>query len=135
MTNAERHLWKHLRQRQLAGCRFRRQMPIGFYIVDFICLERRLIVEIDGSQHQEQQVYDARRDEWLVEQGFRVLRFWNNEVLSHTEGVLMRILEGLQEMSPTPALPRKGEGVVVRGWEYELAVVQTWRCAYAQTRP
>jgi len=110
MTDAERYLWKHLRQRQLAGHRFRRQMPIGSYIVDFVCLERRLIVEIDGGQHQEQQAYDGRRDGWLVEQGFRVLRFWNNEVLSQTEGVLMRILEGLREIPPTPALPRKGGG-------------------------
>ena len=110
MTNAERHLWKHLRQRQIAGYRFRRQMPMGSYIVDFICLERRLIIEIDGSQHQEQQVYDARRDQWLAEQEFQVLRFWNNEVLNQTEGVLMRILEVLERTPPTPALPRKGGG-------------------------
>ncbi|KAB2932515.1 MAG: endonuclease domain-containing protein [Candidatus Contendobacter sp.] len=110
MTDAERHLWKHLRQRQLAGYRFRRQMPIGSYVVDFVCLERRLIVEIDGGQHQEQQAYDGRRDKWLIEQEFRVLRFWNNEVFSQTEGVLMRILEGLREVPPTPALPRKGGG-------------------------
>ncbi len=110
MTNAERHLWKHLRQRQIAGYRFRRQMPMGSYIVDFICLERRLIIEIDGSQHQEQQVYDARRDQWLAEQEFQVLRFWNNEVLNQTEGVLMRILEVLERTPPTPTLPRKGGG-------------------------
>ena len=121
MTDAERHLWQHLRQRQFAGHRFRRQMPIGSYIVDFVCLERRLIVEIDGGQHQEQHDYDERRDGWLVEQGFRVLRFWNNEVLSQTEGVLTRILEGLQEVPPTPALPRKGEGVTARSWGYEVA--------------
>ena len=110
MTDAERYLWKHLRQRQIAGYRFRRQMPIGSYIVDFVCLESRLIVEIDGGQRQEQQVYDARRDQWLVEQGFQVLRFWNNEVLNHTEGVLMRIFEVLEKIPPPPALPRKGGG-------------------------
>lgn len=110
MTDAERYLWKHLRRRQLAGYRFRRQMPIGSYVVDFVCLERRLIVEIDGGQHQEQQAYDGRRDKWLIEQGFRVLRFWNNEVFSQTEGVLMRILEVLQKVPPTPALPHKGGG-------------------------
>lgn len=109
MTNAERHLWKHLRQRQIAGYRFRRQMPMGSYIVDFICLERRLIIEIDGSQHQEQQVYDARRDQWLAEQEFQVLRFWNNEVLNQTEGVLMRILEVLRDTF-TPTLPARGSG-------------------------
>ena len=110
MTNAERHLWKHLRQRQIAGYRFRRQMPMGSYIVDFICLERRLIIEIDGSQHQEQQVYDARRDQWLAEQEFQVLRFWNNEVLNQTEGVLMRILEVLERTAPPPTPPPPGGG-------------------------
>ncbi len=111
MTDAERCLWKHLRQRQIAGYRFRRQMPIGSYIVDFVCLERRLIVEVDGGQHQEQQAYDIRRDGWLVEQGFQVLRFWNNEVLNNSEGVLVRISEALQKSPPTPALPRKGGGI------------------------
>ncbi|MBK8752832.1 MAG: endonuclease domain-containing protein [Candidatus Competibacteraceae bacterium] len=128
MTNAERHLWKHLRQRQIAGYRFRRQMPMGSYIVDFICLERRLIIEIDGSQHQEQQVYDARRDQWLAEQEFQVLRFWNNEVLNQTEGVLMRILEVL-ERTPHPSPSRKEEGAVaeLRSWEYDLAQLLTRR--------
>ena len=105
MTDAERRLWQKLRQRQLSKCRFRRQMPMGQYIVDFVCLERRLIVEVDGGQHQEQGEYDARRDRWLREQGFRLLRFWNNEVLGNMEGVLRRILTYL---SPPHSLPPRG---------------------------
>ena len=82
-------------------------MPLGTYIVDFICLEKRLIIELDGSQHLQQRDYDENRDEWLVEQGFRVLRFWNNEVFTNTEGVLMEILAACP---PTPTLPREGGG-------------------------
>ena len=108
LTDAERRLWRQLRQRQLEGSRFRRQMPLGPYIADFVCLERRLIVEVDGGQHQEQSEYDASRDQWLRGQGFRVLRFWNNELLGNMEGVLSRIADELRP--PTPALPRKGGG-------------------------
>jgi very-short-patch-repair endonuclease len=107
MTDAERFLWQHIRYQQLDGLRFRRQMPLGTYIVDFICLEKRLIIELDGSQHLQQRDYDENRDEWLVEQGFRVLRFWNNEVFTNTEGVLMEILAACP---PTPTLPREGGG-------------------------
>jgi very-short-patch-repair endonuclease len=91
MTDAERLLWYHLRHRQFAGCRFRRQAPIGPYIVDFVCFEHRLIVELDGSQHAVQVEEDVRRTEWLNSQGFRVLRFWNNQMFEEREEVLETI--------------------------------------------
>ncbi|MCY1312130.1 hypothetical protein D9M70_625240 [compost metagenome] len=88
MTDAERHLWYYLRAHRFLGLKFKRQEPIGRYIVDFICLECRLVIELDGGQHQDQVGRDAERDRWLAEQGFRVLRFWNHEVLGETESVL-----------------------------------------------
>jgi very-short-patch-repair endonuclease len=87
-TEAEKMIWKHLRGRQLKGLKFRRQQPLGSYIVDFICFEKNIIIEIDGGQHVLQTAQDDRRDEWLKKQGFRVLRFWNNDVLANFEGVL-----------------------------------------------
>ena len=80
LTDAEKLLWKHLRLRQLHGYKFRRQFPLGSYVVDFICLEARLVIEVDGGQHVERSVQDERRTEWLRQQGFTVLRFWNNQV-------------------------------------------------------
>jgi very-short-patch-repair endonuclease len=96
-TEAEKLLWSKLRARQLSGVKFRRQVPIGSYIMDFVSFERRLVVEIDGGQHAEaeSQDYDKQRTTWLESQGFRVLRFWNNEVLTNLEGVLTRILDTL----------------------------------------
>lgn len=94
-TNAEQHLWRHLRNRQLAGFEFRRQRPIGSHVVDFVCMERRLIVELDGGQHGWQAGADERRAAALAESGYRLVRFWNNDVLSSTEGVLQRILDAL----------------------------------------
>ena len=86
-TNVERFLWQHLRLRQINGVRFRRQRPIGAYIVDFVCLEEKLVIEVDGGQHNEMQVSDIKRDEWLRKEGFKVLRFWNHEVLTPIEDV------------------------------------------------
>ena len=77
-TEAERSLWKELRFRQIGGYKFRRQQPLGDYIVDFVCFEKRLVVEVDGKQHSEQIEHDFKRDEWLKAQGFFILRFWNN---------------------------------------------------------
>ena len=94
-TDAERLLWHHLRRRQLEGCKFRRQEVIGPYIVDFLCLEKRLVVELDGGQHMDQVDYDRRRSAFLEEQGYRVLRFWNNQVLEEVEGVLEEIRRAL----------------------------------------
>ncbi|HWP93495.1 MAG TPA: endonuclease domain-containing protein [Thermodesulfobacteriota bacterium] len=98
-TDAERKLWKHLRLRQLDGHKFRRQHPIGPYIVDFACLEKRLIVEVDGGQHSERVVYDEERSEWLESQGFRILRFWDNEVLTSVDVVKEVIAEALNSGS------------------------------------
>lgn len=95
-TIAERHLWYNLRANRL-GFKFKRQVPLGMYIVDFVCLEKRLIVELDGSQHFEDQEYDDERTAWLNTQGFRVLRFWNNQVLQQTGSVVEAILQALVE--------------------------------------
>ena len=96
-------MWYLLRNRRLAGYKFRRQAPIGKYIVDFLCYERRLIIELDGGQHQEQADYDNERTRWLESTGFRVIRFWNNEMLQETDGVQEAILTALQAgSSPSP---------------------------------
>ncbi|GMQ84361.1 MAG: hypothetical protein BMS9Abin06_1150 [Gammaproteobacteria bacterium] len=86
-TDAEKLLWKHLRRRQINGYKFQRQQPLGSYIVDFACFEKRLIIEVDGGQHGEQVSYDSTRSVWLESQGFKVLRFWNNQVLNEVEAV------------------------------------------------
>jgi len=87
-TDAEQKLWAHLRRNAL-GVSFRRQHPIGKYIVDFICLDRKLIIEADGGQHDEERAaHDAARTAWLEAQGYRVLRFWNNDILTNIEGVV-----------------------------------------------
>jgi very-short-patch-repair endonuclease len=91
MTDAERCLWSVLRSRRLQGYKFRRQRPIGPFIVDFACIEHRLVVEADGGQHLEND-YDARRTAWLEARGWRVLRFWNNDILANTEGVQEAVL-------------------------------------------
>jgi very-short-patch-repair endonuclease len=113
MTEAERALWRHLRLRQLGGFKFRRQQPLGNYIVDFVCLEKRLIVEVDGGQHSEQVRYDSERDAWLESQGFSLLRFWNNQVLEEIEAVKEVIIGALAEQfSPPPSSsPARGEEI------------------------
>lgn len=95
MTAAETHLWQHLRSRQVCGKKFRRQHPVGKYILDFACIEAKLAIEVDGSQHFELQHQDHQRTAWLEVQGWKVLRFWNNEVLQNIEGVLEEILNTL----------------------------------------
>jgi len=118
MTNAERRLWYLLRAHCFSGVKFNRQMPLGSYIVDFVCFDRRLIIEVDGGQHANN-AKDKRRDEWLRGEGFRVLRFWNNDVLKNTNGVLEVISEALAQAarkSPSPGSlrsppsPTRGEG-------------------------
>ena len=102
-TDAERALWNKLRSKQIEGVKFRRQQPIGPYIVDFVSLERKLIIEIDGGQHNERKVRgkDQEREEWLKEKGYQTLRFWNNDVLTNIEGVLERIKENLEGKTPS----------------------------------
>src|SRR4051812_11128106 len=102
-TEAERRLWLHLSRRQLDGYKFSRQMPVGSFVCDFLCRETKLIVEVDGGQHSQSQ-RDERRTAFLEEQGYRVIRFWNNEVLENLEGVLDAIGEALKS-SPTPQSP------------------------------
>ena len=94
MSVPERKLWRELSNRQAGGLRFRRQHPLGIYIVDFVCLERKLIIEVDGGQHgeYEQMVHDQRRTEWLSNEGYRVIRFWAHEVMGNLEGIVETIM-------------------------------------------
>jgi very-short-patch-repair endonuclease len=105
MTDVETKLWQQLRAKRFEDFKFRRQVPIGPYIVDFICYERRLIIELDGSQH-EGSTYDMKRDAWLHSQDFRVLRFWNNDVNAALDGTLMAIHDALG--LPSPASQGRG---------------------------
>lgn len=95
MTDAERLLWRYLRRKAL-GHKFRRQVPVGPYIVDFLCLEKEMIIEVDGGQHFEN-ADDKVRDTWLLSEGYKVIRFWNSEVLGNIEGVLYAIQTELQD--------------------------------------
>ncbi|NBR26905.1 MAG: endonuclease domain-containing protein [Betaproteobacteria bacterium] len=97
LTDAEKRLWQKINRRQIGAFKFRRQHPIGEYIVDFVCLERHLIVELDGGQHAAQVAYDDQRTAWLKSRGYRVLRFWNNDVMSNTDGVVEKILEAISD--------------------------------------
>ena len=97
LTDAERALWKHLRARQIGGYKFRRQQPIGKYIADFVNFKERLIVEVDGGHHSQQVDHDATRTAWLESKGYRVLRFWNIQVLEEIEAVKEVILIVLRE--------------------------------------
>jgi very-short-patch-repair endonuclease len=109
-TDVEKLLWRQLRMWQLDGYKFRRQQPLGNFIVDFVCLDKRLIVELDGGQHAERSDDDANRDAWLSKQGFTVLRFWNNDVLKNVTTVTERIFETLKNspfLSPSPQGGRK----------------------------
>jgi adenine-specific DNA-methyltransferase len=100
LTDAEQLLRRQLRMRQLFGYRFRRQQPIGKYVVDFVCMEGRVAIEIDGGQHVEHVVYDAQRTKYLKSEGYRILRFWNNDVLQNIEGVKTEIWRVLNTPPP-----------------------------------
>lgn len=105
-TDAEQRLWHHLRAHRFLGLKFKRQKPIGPYIVDFACVERGLAVELDGGQHADQAAYDEARTRFLHEQGYRVLRFWNDEVLRSTDAVLDQIRLAVtrgESFSPDPS--------------------------------
>jgi very-short-patch-repair endonuclease len=111
-TDAESKLWYHLRRKQIDGHRFRRQSPVGPYVVDFLCVEAGLIVEVDGGQHSWRAEDDAKRTNWLESQGYRVVRFWNNEVSENIEGVLETIFQAaLKTPPPQPSPSEEGEGV------------------------
>jgi very-short-patch-repair endonuclease len=109
-TDAEIRLWSRLRRKQLDGFRFRRQHPIGPYIVDFFCPEAKLVVEVDGGQHNAEEAKDEKRTCWLEERGYRVIRFWNNDVLSNTDGVVLAVLEELRGCYPPFPPPQGGRG-------------------------
>ncbi len=112
MSDAEWKLWQRLRGGQIEGFRFRRQHPIGVFIADFVCLEKCLIIEVDGAQHAEpaQVVHDAKRTQWLEARGYQVLRFWSNEIAENLDGVIDAIWNELQESSVVrkrPPPPRR----------------------------
>jgi len=106
-TDAENLLWRHLRVKQLEGLKFRRQQPIGNYIVDFVCFEKRVVIEVDGGQHTIEKERDNERDRWLKGQGFIVLRFWNNDVLKNINGVLEVIGVNCLNHPPLNPLPSR----------------------------
>ena len=111
MTDAEKLLWRHLRLKQIGDYKFRRQHPLGNYIVDFVCLEAALVLEVDGGQHADHFDSDAIRTRWLEAKGFCVMRFWNNEVLSNIEGVKLAIWNYLLKLQPpSRPSPCQGEG-------------------------
>jgi very-short-patch-repair endonuclease len=111
MTDAEKRLWQAIRANQLENCRFRRQYLIGPYIADFACIDKKLVVELDGGQHQDQVEYDEKRTRFLQAQGWRVLRFWNNDVLTNLDGVLASVADALTAVPPSQPSPLQGEGV------------------------
>ena len=112
MTKAETLLWRYLKAHHVNGLGFRRQTPIGPFIADFCCHAARLVIEVDGTSHDwaERQQRDATRDQWLVSQGYRVLRFTNDDVLRNLEGVVAQIREVAIVVPPSLSLPHKGGG-------------------------
>ena len=111
-TDAEQCLWYCLRAGRFMGIKFKRQKPIGNYIVDFVAPSHKLIIELDGGQHAEQQEYDRGRDTWLRNQGYTVVRFWNHQVLTETQAVLESVrqkIQTLSALSPDPS-PASGRG-------------------------
>jgi very-short-patch-repair endonuclease len=109
LTATEQHLWKHLRGKQFEGLKFKRQQPVGKYIVDFMCFEKKIIIELDGGQHMQllEKQKDGERDAWFEAQGYTILRFWDNEVLMNTRGVLEVISTYCQEHPPLNPLPSR----------------------------
>jgi very-short-patch-repair endonuclease len=124
MTDAERKLWHMLHDRRFVGAKFRRQVPLGRYVADFLSFERQVVVEVDGGQHSGN-ASDAARDTWFRREGFTVVRFWNNDVLTNLDGVAARLLEIIATSTPHPASqpraaakppsPTRGEGKRGRG--------------------
>jgi very-short-patch-repair endonuclease len=132
MTDAEQKLWFALRDRRFANFKFRRQVPLGPFIGDFVCFGARLVVEVDGSQHADSP-RDEQRDRWLAANDFLVKRFWNNEVLTNIEGVLTVLLEVLHERTPHPARAARGRPSPAGGEGTELAARGSRRSTPAQS--
>jgi len=112
MTEAEMRVWRILRSHQINGYKFRRQVPIGRYIADFVCHEARLIVEVDGGQHDRSSPREAERSGFLQNEGYRILRLWNDEVLANLDGVHETIAGELGRITPTQTLPHDGGGLL-----------------------
>lgn len=112
-ADAERILWRHIRGKQVEGYKFRRQQPIGHYIVDFVIFEKNIVIELDGGQHAVEQDIDKTRDAWLTAEGFKVLSFWNNEIFENMEGVLEVIRKELLSPSPGPSHQGRGIGLII----------------------
>jgi very-short-patch-repair endonuclease len=117
MTDVERKLWRALRREQIAGLSFRRQHPVGSYVLDFYCPQIRLAIELDGGQHgyARNAMLDRRRTDWLREKGIEVIRFWNNDINGNFTGVLSEIMRIVElkltpEVTPSPTLPLSGGG-------------------------
>ena len=100
-TDAEKHVWYLLRGKRLNGYKFKRQVPVGQYIVDFICMQEKLIIELDGGQHTHAEIYDQNRTRFLNSKGYRVLRYWNHDVFKETETIVSAILEALENPART----------------------------------
>ena len=109
-TVSEKKMWRLLRSRQFEGIKFRRQQTLGPYVVDFCSYQVNLIIELDGGQHALSQKKDEKRTDFLEKSGFRVVRFWDNDVLRNSEAVLENIRKNLKELPLTPSLSRKGRG-------------------------
>ncbi len=114
MTDVERFVWQRLWYRQLGGHKFRRQHPLGPFIVDFICLERKLVLELDGGQHVERANYDEERTAWLAARGYRVFRLWNHEAVREWDEAAERILQLLNDDTPHPE-PLRGSDLPLKG--------------------
>ncbi|HEY6335004.1 MAG TPA: DUF559 domain-containing protein [Alphaproteobacteria bacterium] len=124
-TDVERILWRALRER-VTSWKFRRQHPIGQFVTDFACPARKLVIELDGGQHAERKEADTRRDAVLARHGYRVARFWNNEVLDNLDGVLETIRRVLEAPPPHPTSPpRGGEEVKRKSWQGNVASSRT----------
>jgi len=113
-TDAERELWSRLRGREVGGAKFRRQHAIGRYVVDFCCPERRLVVEVDGGQHLVKEEYDLQRTALLLRRGYRMLRFWDNDVLLNADVVMEEIARVVEDPHPNPLLRRERVKISVR---------------------
>jgi len=125
MSDAEQALWNLLRGRQIYGLKFRRQHPFGDYILDFVCLENKLVIEVDGGQHGQQAGYDESRTQELQAAGFHVLRFWNNEILKEIEAVREKIWLAVQELQPhpPPSLPlERGGAFFINFLKFDLSL-------------
>ena len=114
MTDAERLLWQRLKAKQLDGLKFRRQEQIGRFIVDFVCHDKGIVIEADGGQHAAEREKDEERTQWLNSQGYTVLRYWNNEILTNTEGVMESIRSVCMKVPSSRPSPTEGRGSEVK---------------------